>query len=144
MTTRNKYIDRLYNEWKQHSKIIIGVDFDSTISPYHTIDNDSDIHRCIKLLKTAKETGAYIVLYTCCGEDRYDSIISYFHTTFSFPPDSINRNPIELPYGNQSKPYCNIYLDDRAGFIESMDILESAMYLIRGDIQTKNIIFQQF
>ena len=46
-----KYIDRLVNEWQSHGKIIIGVDFDSTISPYHTLDNQEDIDRTIKLLK---------------------------------------------------------------------------------------------
>jgi hypothetical protein len=46
--------------------------------------------------------------------------------------DSINQNPINLPYGNSSKIYANIFLDDRAGLNESLDRLYRVMYMIRG------------
>ncbi len=49
--------------------------------------------------------------------------------------DTINRTPFELPYGNNGKKiYANIFLDDRAGLDEAIDILESTMYRIRGDM----------
>lgn len=140
----DKYISRLAKEWATHSKIIVGVDYDSTISPYHTIDNLSDIDRCVKLLKEVKHTGAYIVLHTCCDKNRYGEIKQYCSTALGFVPDAINENPFELPFGNNTKPYCNIYLDDRAGFIESMTILESAMYIIRGERATISTLNQTF
>jgi 3-phosphoglycerate kinase len=58
----NKYKERLFKEWLQHGKIIIAVDFDSTISPYHTIDNIEDIEKVIETIKNAKYTGAYITI----------------------------------------------------------------------------------
>ncbi len=138
-----KYIDRLVTEWETHSKIIIGADFDSTLSPYPTIDNDKDIARCINLIKVAQQTGAYVVIYTCCAPGRYDDIIG-FVTNNGIKVDAVNRNPIDLPFGHGSKPYCNIYLDDRSGFIQAMDILEQAIYTIRGRRQKDNALNQVF
>lgn len=125
--TVSKYINRLTKEWKEHSKIIIAVDYDSTLSPWSTIDNQEDIDRTIKLLKVAKETGAYIVLNSCCKEDRYKEMEDYCLSK-GIAVDAINKTPIEVPYGNNNKPYANIYLDDRAGLQEALDILECAMY----------------
>ena len=138
-----KYIDRLTTEWETHGKIIIGADFDSTLSPYPTIENDKDIARCVNLIKIAQQTGAYVVIYTCCDPGRYDDIIG-FVTNNGIRVDAINRNPIDLPFGHGSKPYCNIYLDDRSGFIQAMDILEAAMYTIRAKQNIKNSSFQTF
>lgn len=125
------YLDRLEKEWREHGKIVIAVDYDSTIFPYHTIDNDNDIERVIKTLKIAKETGAYIAIFTCSSPDRHDEIRDYCKTK-GLDIDSINENPIHLPYGHHGKIYANIYLDDRAGLNEALNILEFAMYKIRG------------
>lgn len=62
MKRNRKYVLRLIKEWREHGKIIIGVDYDSTISPYHTIDNSEDILKTIKLLKVAISVANYIVL----------------------------------------------------------------------------------
>lgn len=128
----NKYIERLYNEWKQHSKIVIAVDYDSTIYPWHTIDNKEDIERVVKLLQVAVNTGAYIVINTCSSPDRHEEIQKHCESLY-IPINGINNNPIDLPYGKHGKVYANIYLDDRAGLLESLNILETAMYKIRGD-----------
>lgn len=126
-----KYIDRLVNEWQTHGKVIIGVDFDSTISPYHTFDNQEDIDRTIKLLKDCQLVGCYTVIHTACNQDRYEEIMSYCDK-IGIKVDSINQTPIELPYGNKgSKPYCNHFLDDRAALPAALDILEQAMVLTR-------------
>lgn len=138
-----KYIDRLVTEWQTHGKIIIGADFDSTLSPYPTIQNDEDIRRCIKLIKLAQETGAYVVIYTCCDPGRYEDIIG-FVTNNGIRVDAINRNPIDLPFGHNSKPYCNIYLYYRSGFIQAMDILEQSLYIVRGNKQKDNLLNQVF
>jgi len=123
-----KYIDRLVQEWQSHGKIIIGVDFDSTISPYHTLDNQDDIDRTIKLLKDCQGVGCYTVIHTACNEDRHQHIMEYCDK-IGIRVDSINQTPIELPYGQKgSKPYCNHFLDDRAALPAALDILEEAMY----------------
>lgn len=139
----SKYVKRLFDEWSNYGKIIIGVDFDSTLSPYHTIDNTEDIMRCISLIKKAKETGAYVVVYTCCDPGRYEGILG-FCTNNGIKVDAVNKNPIALPYGHDTKPYCNIYLDDRAGLCEAMNILEEAMFLLRGKKNTTGTLEQVF
>lgn len=128
------YVDRLESEWEQHGKIIIGVDYDDTISPWKM--NDFDFESVIKILKVAKETGSYIVIFTSCNEERYPEIISYCQSK-GLEIDRINETPIELQYGNRSKIYANIFIDDRAGLLESLDILEMSMYRIRGKRASK-------
>lgn len=129
-----KYIDRLYNEWTQNSKIIIAVDFDDTISPWRW-KSDEDISQfkdLIKLLNLCFETGAYIVIFTACNSDRHDEIRDYCKK-MNLPISSININPIDLPYGKNGKIYANIFLDDRGGLNEAIHILTEAMYRVRAD-----------
>jgi len=73
----NIYSQRLLIEWRTHGKIILAVDFDSTIYPYHTLDNKKDIDRTIDLVKKAYEIGAYIVIFTASVEDRFKFIEDY-------------------------------------------------------------------
>ena len=49
------------------------------------------------------------------------------------PISGINTSPIETPYGKNGKVYANIFLDDRAGLNEALNMLEDAMYVIRGE-----------
>jgi hypothetical protein len=51
--------------------------------------------------------------------------------------DSINRNPIDIPYGNNSKIYANIFLDDRAGLEEAKEILRTCIYLQRSYVRSQ-------
>lgn len=121
----DKYVERLVKEWKEHGKLIIAVDFDSTIYPWGTIENTEDLLRTISAVHAAIEVGARIVINTCSDPSRYTTILTYCEY-LSIPVESINKNPIELPYGNFNKVYANIYLDDRAGLIGALEILEKA------------------
>lgn len=123
------YLERLENEWTTHGKIIIACDFDDTISPWRM--HNADFKRVIDVLKAAKQTGAYIVIFTACNAERYDEIRKYCSDA-GLEIDTINQNPIELPYGNSGKVYANIFIDDRAGLNESLNILEFASYRVRG------------
>jgi hypothetical protein len=127
----NKYSQRLLEEWKQHGKIIIAVDYDDTISPWR-LHKEDDIYQTgiVDKLRVAKETGAYIVAFTACNEDRYPEIKQRFES-LKIELDSINQNPINLPYGNQTKIYANIFLDDRAGLDQALSDLSDAMYEYR-------------
>lgn len=132
----NKYTERLTKEWLQYGKIVIGVDFDSTIYPWPTIENSEDREKVIKTLQVAHETGAYIVINTCSHPDRHSEIQEWCEK-IRLPIDGINASPIELPYGNHGKIYANIYLDDRAGLMEALKTLEDAMYIVRGKQMSK-------
>jgi|LauGreDrversion4_2_1035121.scaffolds.fasta_scaffold231870_1 thiol-disulfide isomerase/thioredoxin len=126
------YLERLEAEWNQHGKIIIAVDYDDTISPWKL--QGFDPKRTIEVLKVAKQTGAYLVVFTACKADRYPEIIRYCES-IGLEIDTINKAPIDLPYGNDSKIYANIFIDDRAGLNEALQILEFAAYRIRGSRQ---------
>jgi len=126
----DKYVTRLYNEWVEHGKIIIGVDFDDTLKPWK-LNEQEELNFVVKALKLAMETGCYLVVFTACRTDRYAEIEEHCRQ-LGLVIDKINQNPIELPYGNQNKIYANIFIDDRAGLYEAIEILESAAYRVRG------------
>lgn len=131
-----KYVNRLINEWRQHGKIIIAVDYDSTISYWPTIENTEDIDKTIKLLQIAHETGAHIVIFTACKQDRFQDIQKHCEDK-RIPISGINIQPLQIQYGNNNKIYANVFLDDRAGLNEALLILEAAMYVIRGENASK-------
>lgn len=137
-----KYVDRLVEEWKKHGKIVIACDYDSTISYWPTINNQHDMERTIKLLKDAYLTGAHIVIFSACNPDRYDEIEKYC-AQMGITIAGINKTIIDIPYGQNGKIYANIYLDDRACLPHSLDILEYAMYKIRGERQTDILTKQE-
>jgi hypothetical protein len=128
MDINNKYVVRLRKEWEQHGKIIIGVDYDDTISPWKW--PAAELRDTIEVIKAAQHTGAYVVIFTACASDRYEEIQTYT-TLLGIRVDAINQNPIEMPYGNNTKIYANIFLDDRAGLEEAKEILKTCIYLQR-------------
>jgi hypothetical protein len=90
-----------------------------------------------------KSTGAFIVINTACNPDRYDEIRRYCADK-GLEIDGINETPIPLQYGNHKKIYANIFLDDRAGLAQSLDILTTAMYKTRGYLNERNVLHQKF
>lgn len=130
------YLERLEEEWKQYGKIIIAVDYDDTISPWKL--RGFDPKQTIEVLKVAQQTGAWIVIFTACKPDRHPEIMQYC-AEIGIKVDAINKTPIDLPYGNDSKIYANIFIDDRAGLNEALQILEFATYRIRGSRQRNEL-----
>lgn len=130
----SKYVERLFEEWQQHGKIIVSVDYDDTIFPWRKDWNSQDIERTIKLVQEAYHTGAYIVIFTASNPDRYEEIQKHCED-IKLPISAINKNPIDLPYGKNGKIYYNINLCDRSGLIQALDILETAMYQYRSYLQ---------
>jgi len=124
----DKYTRRLVNEWNQHGKIVIAVDYDDTISPWRW--SKEDLQDTINLVKECAIIGAYIVIFTSCSPDRYEEITRYCRKN-DIPIDAINQNPLQLPYGNDNKIYANIFLDDRAGLEGAKKMLRTALYLQR-------------
>lgn len=122
-----KYVQRLVNEWSKHKKIIIACDFDDTIFPWNMeIDHEVVVNQ----LMLARRVGAYIVIFTASDPSRYDEIRKYCKE-IGLEIDAINRNPIPLPYGNSVKIYANIFIDDRAGLNEALQILEEATEIMK-------------
>lgn len=134
MDINNKYVVRLRKEWEQYGKIILGVDYDDTISPWKW--TKEELQDTINLIKEAQLCGAYVAMFTSCSEERYEDIRKYAHSV-GIRVDSINQNPIAVPYGNTSKIYANIFLDDRAGLEEAKEILRTCIYLQRSYVRSQ-------
>lgn len=129
---KNRYIERLLKEWETYGKIIIAADYDDTLSPWN-FNNQERCDLVIRQIIMAQKVGAYVVIHTACSPDRYEEITKYLESR-GLKIDSINKNPIDLPYGRDgAKIYANIFLDDRAGLDEALHILSSArnMYFER-------------
>lgn len=130
---KNIYIERLAKEWMQHGRIILAIDFDNTIYPYETLDNKDDMNKAIGIIKEAQNVGTYNVIFTASNKERHPEILAYCKEK-GINVDSINTNPIELPYGKEGKIYYNINICDRSGMNEALDTLEAAMYLQRAHL----------
>lgn len=126
----NIYEQRLFDDWVRHGKIVIAVDYDDTLVSGRM--NQPELYKEVALLlQKCRYTGAYIVIFTSSSEDRYDEI-KYHCDRINVKFDSINTNPVQLPYGDSGKIFYNILLDDRAGLNESMSILNKVLYHYRG------------
>jgi len=121
---------RLYNEYKKHPKLIVAVDFDDTCFDYH--GGGENHERVLQLLKDCKRHNFYIVVWTASDPSRFDEM-KLFLSDKGIKIDSINENPIPLPFGNHKKIYYNILLDDRAGLSSAVDTLETLLFLIDKD-----------
>lgn len=137
MKSISKYVDRLHKEWLQHKKIIVAVDFDDTVSAWNFNQEFIKSNGVIPLLKTINKH-AHIVVFTACDWERYGEIYEFFEEN-GVKISTINKNPIHLPYGNTNKIYYNIFLDDRAGLNQAIEILETAYYKYKGDISENNL-----
>lgn len=123
-------VARLYAEWQKHPRLVLAVDFDSTVFPWK---DDSTHTRVLSLVKKAQEAGFYIVIFTASAPERHQFMMTYLENRYIYV-DSINKNPIDLPFGNHGKIYYNLLLDDRAGLGQACDTLEQLLE----KIQTKN------
>jgi|APTNR8051073442_1049403.scaffolds.fasta_scaffold00075_95 hypothetical protein len=128
----NWQVERLVAEWVKHERIIIGVDYDDTLMPWSL---DGPVHtarlaRTRVLLRACVELGARIVIHTASNPERYAEIR---HTCRAerIAIEAINENLPGLKYGTTTKPYANIYLDDRAGIDQALDVLSAAYEIMR-------------
>lgn len=115
-------INRLVDEWVKYGKIVIGVDFDDTIYDFH--NQGSVYDDVIELLRNVSGD-AHIFCHTASHSSRYQDISDRF-SELGIPLYGINVSPVLLHDEAQSKPYANIYIDDRAGLYCSMSILKTA------------------
>lgn len=118
------YINKLVVAWIKYHKLIIYVDYDQTILPYEPFEYKL-CENVVNTLKNARNLGAKVVLYTCRDNDRLNKALEYCHN-IGLEFDDIN--PTEpFKEGYSQKQYYNILLDDKAGLIYSLEILQGAI-----------------
>jgi hypothetical protein len=133
----DSFIKRLVDEWRAYGKIIIGLDFDDTISPWKFTEPEW-YKATVSTVQEAQKEGAFVVIHTACDPDRNAEITERCEK-LGLKIDGINEVPLKLPYGNHKKMFANIYLDDRAGIDNALYILSTATYWIRGIKANSNL-----
>lgn len=130
LTTEN-CVDRLYKQWQKHPRLIVAVDFDSTLYPLDASEKHIDYSDTINVLKRAQKHKFFIVIYSCSNTERYNKIHKYL-AQFGLEVAAINSNIIDLGFEPQAKIYYNILLDDKAGLGQSIEILNKLIDKIEG------------
>lgn len=120
---------RLVNEWREHGKIIIAYDFDDTVYDYHK--RGSTYPKVVDLLQRCEEFGAYFIVFTSCGEEKYEFIKDYLEKN-GIPYNKINEDMPFVSFGGR-KVYYNILLDDRAGLLSAFTTLESSLNIMKSE-----------
>ena len=139
----NKYAERLVKEWLTHGKIVLACDFDDTLYPwgFKNVEDVALMTKLVKVVHLAQEIGIYFTVWSACAPDRYNKISNWCENV-NIHLDSINENPITLPYGNNRKMYYNWLLDDRAGLEQALDILEYACYRVISERKPQIVDFE--
>lgn len=95
---------------------IIAVDFDGTLCVNAWPEIGAPIKETIDYLKTMKQQGARIILWTCRAGDKLNDAIKWCEEQ-GIVLDAVNDNLPDLTeaFGsNTRKVYADIYLDDKA------------------------------
>lgn len=136
MITKKQQIDRLLEDWKKYGRIVIGVDVDDTIMPYN-MATKQDCEEVMSILREAQATGAYLAINTACGQDREKEILEYCKNN-RLEIHGYNKTVIDVTWGRPgSKIYANLYIDDRGGITECIEVLIEALYAYRGYLQNE-------
>ena len=120
-------ISRLYDEYKKHPRLIIACDFDHTLFDWD--DKGYEFPHVFELLERCQRLNFYIVLFSASAPERHEMMKAYMADR-GINVASINKNPIDLPYGNHGKIYYNILLCDRAGLKSGCFILNEVLHKI--------------
>lgn len=118
-------IERLWGEYLLHKKLVIAFDYDNTIFDYHS--KGFTFPKVLDLLRRSREAGFYLLLFTAAPTSDYTKILNHLSNDLSLVPESINKNVVKMPIGNDGKPFYNILLDDRAGLGQACEVLEAVL-----------------
>jgi hypothetical protein len=115
---------RLYEEYKRHGSLTIGVDFDGTLNDYHK--EGHTYPRLHKLLRDLAAINCKIIVWTAYPDLRY--VLSFMKEN-NLPCDGVNTDGIPLPWASR-KPFFSAILDDRSGLHEVYVDLDMLAYTI--------------
>ncbi|MDG0792961.1 hypothetical protein OMP38_20365 [Cohnella ginsengisoli] len=121
-------VSRLVAEWRKYGRLVVAYDYDNTVFDYHRAGlSFDDVPR---LLRECQAQGAYLVVFTACGERQYPEIASYLKDN-GIPFDAINEDAPFVPSSGGRKIYFNILLDDRAGLGSAYRCLQAALNIMK-------------
>lgn len=103
---------RLYSEYKNYGKLVIGFDFDGTVYDYH--GTGGTFYDVIALLKRLKAIGCDLICWTAHPDLKH---VEEYIKEKEIPCDGINTDGIPLKWTSR-KAFFSALLDDRAGLIQ--------------------------
>jgi len=127
-------IQKLYTDYQKYGTLYIAFDFDNTIWNFDTYKNNyTDNYYAvywdiIDLLKSARECGLKLILWTSCPTDEDLEKKTELCGKWGIKPDYVNMSPLSP---NAVKPHFNLLLDDKAGLESSIFILTKLIKLIK-------------
>lgn len=113
-------INRLLEEWEKYGKLIVAYDFDNTV--YDLYKNGSTYDQLIELLKTCKQMGCVMIVFTCRPIEEYEIVENYLKEN-DIPFDYINENDPSIEFNTSRKIFYNIFFDDRAGLKYTYELM---------------------
>lgn len=119
-------INRLINDIDKHQYLVIGLDFDNTVSDMFSgcIYSNVDFKQLLDLIRRCVKLNWKICLYTAeCDVNRLAEKVNFLQDQ-EIPIYYINQSPL---LKGTSKPFFNILVDDRAGLESSYNTLLSAV-----------------
>ncbi len=119
-------VARLIREWEKHGALIVALDFDDSIYPFH--DNGATYPLVTQLARECSDLGWPIVVWTASSPDRYPMMREYLAER-GIKVAAVNENPpdLKLPFGKWGKIYFNVCLDDRAGLASAYAALREVV-----------------
>lgn len=109
-----------------HNTLYVGVDFDDTIRDFET---GEPIEPVVKAIKECNKLGLKVCLYT--AREAHDLVYALDYCKgIGVVIDHVNYSPL-MPHVR--KPLFNIFLDDRAGLVESLEELNKVINYIKTD-----------
>lgn len=126
-THRENVKKRWVDEYKKYGKLIIAYDFDYTVHNYR--EEDTYVYDVVMNLLREWRPYAKLVVFSASPESRFDYIKEYLNK-HNVPFDAINEDIIARPYETR-KIYYNVFLDDRAGLGEVVQILTEILHDIK-------------
>lgn len=115
---------RLREEWNKYGSLIIAVDYDSTLIPFHIHEENSDFERIRQLIRDCYAMGCTIIINTGSELARWEGIMDELKE-LNIPWHLFNESPAYLgEIGKNGKVYANAYIDDRAGLWQVVRDLE--------------------
>ncbi len=120
-------VDRLIAQYEKEGTLWIAYDFDDTVNDYHNQGHEYDA--VIDLLGRAAEVGFKLICWT--ANPNIGDIQSRLKWTgLDKITHGININP-PFVTDDPRKIYANIYLDDRGGLGQAVDILDRVIDKIK-------------
>jgi len=123
----------LWDAYESHGSLIVCFDFDNTVYDYHKVG--IDFTSVINLLCECDKLGFQLICHTSNGGDRLIFIKYYLKEVLGLNSKIIINGTTEydkaVPTTFHTKPYANIYLDDKGGLREACVRLDRIVSLIK-------------